>query len=300
MEHMLQRAKIANSPSALHADTVVPDRLLSETAWELWQAFPEAAEKTSTRLVEWTNEQGAGGKAVLILDALSLRELYILKEEAAARNVNITTIGVTASECPSSTDEFAKALGVPGRSSIADDKKSASFKPFGGNCYTSVYNYAFEDCTVPPASKVFIWHSWLDDRIHLAQSKTEPPDTFEKSVLQTLKTPGFWKFVGSLRRGRKLLVTSDHGYAVARSFSSKIEDKDATEILRCQFKASRYNSQVPQSTVKTIPPVVMSYNNQTMVIGQNKWVVQGGYPNITHGGMSLLETLVPWIEMEAV
>jgi hypothetical protein len=45
--------------------------------------------------------------------------------------------------------------------------------------------------------------------------------------------------------------------------------------------------------------MIHNNNNNAVVIGQNKWKVPGGYPNICHGGMSLLEALVPWIELEA-
>jgi len=295
MEQLLEKAKTISSPATLHAETVIPDRLLSETAWELWGAFPTNAKKTSSKLIEWTNDTVSGGKAVLIIDALSLRELFVIKEIAAERNINITNIELAAAECPSSTGEFAKALGAAGRSSIANDGKTSSFKPFNSNCYTNVFNVAFEDCNVPATPNVFIWHSWLDDLIH----NTTLPDVLEKNILRTLKEDGFWSFVDNLRQGRPLLITSDHGYAISRNFSSQIDDEQATKILREKFGAKRYSTATLGEIINTIPPVVMTHNNQMTVIGQNKWKVQGGYPNICHGGMSLLEALVPWIELEA-
>ena len=39
---LLSMAKQSTSPVALHDATVMPDRLLTEAAWELWEAFPEA------------------------------------------------------------------------------------------------------------------------------------------------------------------------------------------------------------------------------------------------------------------
>jgi len=296
IDNLLEKAKIISSPSTLHAETVVPDRLLSETAWELWNAFPSDVKKTSNTLFEWTNDSVSGGKAVLVLDALSLRELFILKEAAMARNIKITNLSVTATECPSSTGEFAKALGVSGRSSIANNNKGTSFKPFNANCYTDVCQIAFEDCTIPTTPNVFIWHSWLDDLIHQASM----PDVLGKKVSQTLQSDGFWSFIDNLRQGRRLLITSDHGYALGRNFSSQIDDPQVTEILRKQFGAKRYSTLLPGEIINTIPPVTMIHNNQIVIIGQNKWKVQGGYPNICHGGMSLLEALVPWIELESL
>jgi len=295
MDHLLEKSKNTSSPVMLHTETVIPDRLLSETAWELWNDFPNHAKKTSNSLIEWTNDTISGGKAVLVLDALSLRELFVIKESALERKVNITNLSITASECPSSTGEFAKALGLSGRSALANDGKGLSFWPFDANCYTDVFKTPFEDCSFPAAKNLFIWHSWLDDLIHLSSA----PDVLEKKVSQTLQSDGFWSFINSLRQGRRLLITSDHGYAIGRGFSSQIDDARATEVLRKHFGAKRYNTTLHAEVINTIPPVTMIHNNQEIIIGQNKWKVPSGYPNICHGGMSLLESLVPWIELEA-
>ena len=36
-------ALAATSPTVLHRATINPDRLLAESAWDLWQSFPTAA-----------------------------------------------------------------------------------------------------------------------------------------------------------------------------------------------------------------------------------------------------------------
>ena len=38
--------------------------------------------------------------------------------------------------------------------------------------------------------------------------------------------------------------------------------------------------------------------NYSLALGRRKWKCQGGYPTLTHGGLSLLETLSPFIELE--
>ena len=49
-----------------------------------------------------------------------------------------------------------------------------------------------------------------------------------------------------------------------------------------------------------MPPIVMTNNNQHVVMGQRKWKVQGGFPHVCHGGMSLLEVAVPYMEFPAL
>lgn len=292
---LLLLARSSSSPVALHDATVVPDRLLTEAAWELWEAFPEHAEKTSDNLKSWANS--GSGKAVLILDALSLRELPILMGSAETRDIHPVQVKVTGSECPSTTDHFAKSVSLPSRSALANDGKPGIFALFEGNCYTDVVSMPFEDCAVPPSPNLVIWHSWLDDLIHLQQKLPDQIASISSNVLQS---DGFWNFVNRLRQGRGLVITSDHGYAVSKRFSSEVEDPDAIEILRKTFGASR-NKTVSEAWQKRfMPPIVMTNNNQHVVMGQRKWKVQGGFPHVCHGGMTLLEVAVPYLEFPAL
>lgn len=292
---LLRMAEQSSSPVALHDATVVPDRLLAEAAWELWEAFPEYAVRTSATLKEWTIQGSA--KVVLILDALSLRELPILLAGAKARGIQPVQVRVTGSECPSTTDHFARALGLPSRSALANDGKPGTFALFDAACYTDVVRLPFEDCTIPPTPKVVIWHSWLDDLIHLQRKLSDQIASIAFSVLQG---DGFWSFVNKLRQGRSLVITSDHGYAVSKRFSSEVEDPDAINILRKTFGASRAKLAFEPWQKRFMPPIVMSHNGYHIVMGQTKWKVQGGFPHVCHGGMSLLEIAVPYMELPAL
>jgi hypothetical protein len=288
-------SKTCSSPVTLHDATVVPDRLLNEAAWELWEAFPAHAEKTSDCLKNWAAE--TSGRAVLILDALSLRELPVLIGAAEARGIQPVQVRVTGSECPSTTDHFARSLGLPSRSALANEVKPGTFSLFNGICYTDVMSLPFEDCAVPPSPNLLIWHSWLDDLIHL-QHKL--PDQIAGIAATILQGDGFWRFVDRLRQGRDLVITSDHGYAVSKRFSAEVEDPDAIDILRKTFGASRNKAVSGPWEKRFMPPVVMTHNHQHMIMGQWKWKVQGGFPHICHGGMSLLEVAVPFLEFSAL
>ena len=292
---LLTLARSSSSPVALHDATVVPDRLLTEAAWELWEAFPEHVGKTSGNLKSWASS--GSGKAIFILDALSLRELPILMGAAETRDIQPVQVKVTGSECPSTTDHFARSLGLPSRSALANDGKPGTFALFGGNCYTDVVSMPFEDCAVPPSPNLVIWHSWLDDLIHLQQKLPDQIASISSNVLQS---DGFWNFVNRLRQGRGLVITSDHGYAVSKRFSSEVEDPDAIEILRKTFGASRNKAVSEPWQKRFMPPIVMTNNNQHVIMGQRKWKVQGGFPNICHGGMTLLEVVVPYLEFPAL
>src|SRR4051812_27964956 len=50
------------------------DNIISASSWDLWESFDTTVPKTSHAIIDfWNNTQG--GKAVLILDGLSLREV---------------------------------------------------------------------------------------------------------------------------------------------------------------------------------------------------------------------------------
>jgi hypothetical protein len=293
-----QIAAACSSPVDLHNRTVAPDRLLAETAWELWMSYPDAAPRTATRLKEWCAAPSGTGRAVLILDALSLRELPWLLGGAQARNIPPSDVRVTGSEGPSDTDQFARALGISSRSHLKLDGAPGSFNFFPSKPYTDVIRMPFEDSVgvIPNEPNLFMWHTWLDDLIHIQKL----PDQIYKAAYTTLQDDGFWKFVNRLRQGRRLVITSDHGYAVSKLFSSEEMDPDVTEKLRETFGAARYKKANGPWQERFMPPIVASHNDHHIVMGQRKWKVQGGFPHVCHGGLSLLEVAVPWIEFEAI
>lgn len=289
-------AVASRSPVELHNQTVAPDRLLSEGGWELWIQYTSEAPKTSAVLQEWCSGSSSGGRAVLVLDALSLRELPFLLGGAEARGITPSNIRITGSEVPSDTDNFARALGVPSRSSLANNGAPSTFPLFEGMVYTDVISLPFEDSIsgIPHESNLLIWHTWLDDLIHVHNKLS---DQIAKMAAATLQSDGFWKFVDRLRQGRKLVITADHGYAVSRLFSSEEMDKEAIDALRGVFGASRYRAASAPWEHRFMPPVVMTENGYHVVMGQRKWRVQGGFPQICHGGLSLLEVAVPFVEL---
>jgi hypothetical protein len=293
---LAELALSSSSPAELHNQTIAPDRLLAESAWDLWFAYQSEAPKTADVLKRWCAEPSPSGRAVLILDALSLRELPLLLGGAASRAIKPVDVRVTGSEVPSDTDQFARALGTYSRSNLSNNGASAAFVPFNGSVYTDVISRPFEDSvgTIPASRNLFIWHTWLDDLIHL---HNRLPDQIYKAAQATLQGDDFWEFVDRLRRGRQLVITADHGYAVSRLFSSEVVDPDLIETLRSTFGAARYKKATERWQDRFMPPLVMTVNGYHVVMGQRKWKVQGGFPHLCHGGLSLLEVAVPFVEL---
>ena len=289
------------NPQTLHKQTVDPDRLLAESAWNLWQDFPTHAPKVIDELKRFWTSTAASGTAILILDALSLRELPLIVAAAKKRGITPVRIEVRGSEVPTETDLFAKALGVPGRSKLSNNKPPGPFIFAGEDTYTDVLDLPFEDClsAVKPKPRLFLWHSWLDDLLHRYDDKNDGHTTVARETKERLGSDGFWNFIDRMRKGRRLVITGDHGYAVSHFFSDEVKDDDAIKLLRQHLHAGRSAKEKPdnQWPDRHLPPLVVKHDGWLVVTGQRKWKVQGGFPHLCHGGLTLLEAAVPFIEL---
>lgn len=285
--HLHTLAMTCGNYALLHQATVFPDRLLSEAAYELWESFASEAPHTSQRLAKMPHSH-----AILILDALSLRELPIILQEAEKRGL-ATKSEVTFSEAPSDTNAFAQALGTTSRASLRDNGKPASFTPFSADgCYTDCQVIPFADVPIPNEPNIVIWHSFLDDQIHNGRSGNELEDICNKEF----SSDSFWMLVDKMRQGRKLVITSDHGYGVSEQFSSELRDEPA-RMMKEHFKGQRFVQETGPAD-RFLPPLFVQQGNLRIVTGQRKWRVQGS-SKVIHGGLSLLEVASPWIEINA-
>src|SRR5262249_54334472 len=143
---------------------------------------------------------------------------------------------VRAAEVPTETDHFAAALGVSGRSKLSNNQPPSTFIFNGQDVYCDVFEQTpFADCvgSVPATPRLFLWHTWPDEElIHQYENNKEGPQIVEEQTREKLTGDDFWKLVNRMRKGRRLVITSDHGYATSKWFSSKVTDEDSVKLLR--------------------------------------------------------------------
>lgn len=273
------------------------DTLLSSTAWELWNDFPLCVESASASLVSWWRA-GSRAKAILILDGLSLREIPWLLQGAQARDFTVKSANAKAAEIPPETRYFAKALGFSSRASLANNGAGAShsFPPAKTECVGMPWKDAVAIVDAAPAW--FFWHEWPDSTLHQGSGLGQGLDGLSAECAEVLSSDDFWGFVARLAQGRDLVISSDHGYAASGFFTDA--DDDASAFLKNQLKSGR-SVEGEGDIGPFIPPMMLRHENShgihRLALGRWKWKSQGGYPTLTHGGMSLLEVLVPWIEL---
>jgi hypothetical protein len=178
---------------------------------ELWQQFKTTAPRTSQALKQfWSNRPD--GKAILILDALSLRESPWLIEQAQHRGFILHQAKATAAEIPGDTTPFARALGYGQRSSL--EHNSVNSQHFPG-AWTETTDLPFADCAplIKDQSNIIFWHHWPDSQIHDLADSGDGYRKLAKSAAEQLTSNDFWELVERLATGRRLIITAGHGYA---------------------------------------------------------------------------------------
>ena len=276
------------------------DLFLATAGWELWADYYAGVPRTADRLAAWWAET-APGRAVLILDALSLREAPWLLHGAEERGYAVHAAAVTGAELPADTGPFARALGFGQRSALANDGAGGAHRLPGAR--TDSVDLPWRECVdlIDAAPDWVLWHHWPDDRIHHLSAPGRGLAALAKETAAQLAGDDFWALVERLTTGRRLVITGDHGYAATGLFPDA-RDREQTAYLKARFKSGRSAPAAgdagpgawtpPLDAVQETP-----HGRHALVLGRRKWRSPGGYPTLAHGGLSLLEVAVPFIEL---
>ena len=273
------------------------DLFLATAGWDLWEHYEASASLTSDALASWWSSQ-LPGRAVLVLDALSLREVPWLLMGAASRGFVVHDARPTCAELPADTTRFAKAMGFGQRSSLGSNGAGNSHRLPGARTETT--DIAWEDCAAFVGSEAdwVFWHHWPDKDVHDFADAGEGLRPLTAKAAEHLQSAGFWTLIDRLAEGRRLVITSDHGYAASDMFPDAAPDHAA--YLKNTFKSGRWTVGAEQRG-PWIPPIDLlldtKHGTHLFVNGRRKWKSAGGYPTLTHGGLSVLEVTVPFIEL---
>ena len=212
-------------------------------------------ERTSDRLARWWTEPYSA-KAVLILDGLSLRELPWLLQGAKERGFTLHEVTANAPELPGETNEFAQALGFGSRSQLQNNGGGLAHKL--QPTYTECVDMPWKDCEglingTPGAKNWVFWHHWPDAKLH-DYGAGQGLELLTKDAAQQLSSDDFWAFVERLATGRRLVITSDHGYAATGYFPDA--DGEVAAHLKQTFSSGRSKAGTGD-TGPFVPPVAL-------------------------------------------
>lgn len=94
-----------------------------------------------------------------------------------------------------------------------------------------------------------------------------------------------------------VLVTSDHGYINTRTHFWQVGKRTAG-ALKNVFDGGRYGPQETDATLLVKRGYIIPYGDYYLVRGRYAWPSRGKYKVMLHGGVSLLECVVPLMKIE--
>jgi hypothetical protein len=270
---------------------------LAAAGWDLWKEFNASAPTTAETLASWWAGRNSG-RAVLILDGLSLREVPWLLKEAEKRGYKLHASYATASELPGETSSFARALGFAGRAALENNGAGSSHRLKKARTETLGIPWADAAKVIDTKPDWVLWHHWPDNRVHDLAAAGQGLERLTVEVAKELTSDDFWSLVDRMCTGRRLVITSDHGYAATGLFADAPDDQ--ARFLKEVFKSGRF-AYGERDESPWVPPVqleLMTKHGITQfALGRRKWKSQGGYPTLTHGGLTVLEVASPFIEL---
>ena len=99
---------------------------------------------------------------------------------------------------------------------------------------------------------VVFWHHWPDERLHDLSGPGLGLRKLAREAHAALISDDFWSFVDRLATGRRLVITSDHGYAACGEFHDLAGDQ--ANYMKSVFKSGR--SAVKAATdAAFVPPI---------------------------------------------
>ena len=145
---------------------------------------------------------------------------------------------------------------------------------------------------------VVFWHHWPDERMHELSGPGLGLRKLAKEARAGLTSDDFWSFVDRLTTGRRLVITGDHGYAACGEFHDLAGDQ--ATYMKTVFKSGR-SAPATGTDAAWVPPIDLAlasaHGPHQYVLGRRKWKSAAGYPTLQHGGLSLLELFVPFLEI---
>ena len=167
---------------------------------------------------------------------------------------------------------------------------------------TETIDLPWKDCeglvdNASGAKNWVFWHHWPDAKLH-DYGAGQGLELLTRDAAQQLSSDDFWSFIERLATGRRLVITSDHGYAATGYFPDA--DGEVASHLKQTFSSGRSKAGNGDAG-PFVPPVALQIDSphgaHLLALGRRKWRSQGGYPTLTHGGLSLLEVLSPFVEL---
>jgi len=240
---------------------------------------------------------GSDRSVVVVFDGLSLRELPGLLRLAEQSGLKTVETGVNLAALPSETLDFIEQrLGCP-RCAPSQLTGRRDLRERGAAAY--YYGHPGERHALDDAARcLLLWSAFPDNTYSDSGARFVEHFAHIQSQLQSA-----WNAtVMSAPRGRRILVTSDHGYVFLGSGLSFARSPADLRQLSAYLGGERH-ARISERGEPPTDADLMVYKDRDVAVLKGR--VQPHPPGpaagklYKHGGLSLMEMLTPWLLLEA-
>lgn len=235
--------------------------------------------------------------AAVIFDGLSLREIPVVLRLAEDGGFRILEMDVSTAAVPSETMEFVEQRLRAGRTAPSQLSGRRELKEAGIQAF--YYDHEGRRHQLSPDHQALcLWSAFPDQTYQ--DSGARFPNHFAELHL---RLEAVWRnTIQAIPPGRKILVTSDHGYVFFGHGCSARRDNTTIRPLTQWLGGERSRTLTPGEEGPSHPDLaVIPHRRVAMVRGRVQTHPPGpaGTRLYKHGGLSLMEMLTPWIVLEA-
>ena len=272
------------------------EELIATGAQEIWGELAAESHSAPT-LKSWLGLDAqlppADTRAAVVFDGLSVRELPLLLKLAEDSGFRVNSARAVATCLPTETIDFVedRVIGarigpsqLPGRAELAAHNVEAVYLEHPTSRYTPT-----------EGRSILLWSTYPDRLFSDDAARTEALfANFHRNYIPTI-----WKnSAQAIPRGMPIVITSDHGYIFLGASLETTRTSDAPGLLG----QSRSKQFAPDELFPQWNPdlQLLSDRRVAMLRGRIRTRPQGisSRKLYHHGGFSLMEVLVPWIELE--
>ena len=235
--------------------------------------------------------------AIVVFDGLSIREIPIILTLAKKSGLKVSNVNSSLAALPSETVDYIEREFPCGR---IGPSQLQGRKELKGKGISAIYhqNYGLALSGEYEGSPLLVWSSFPDLTYRDSGAKFE--NHFEN--IHVLFETAWVNTVQQIKGKKRIIVTSDHGYIF---FGSGMDFPRTSSSEQKELNDYFGNDRNVSLSEKPHPPqsddvFIDTLHNVAMIKGRVKTKSTGDAASrlYKHGGLSLMEMLVPWIKIE--
>ena len=234
--------------------------------------------------------------AAVVFDGLSVREVPVLLRLAEQSGLTVQELGVSSAAVPSETVRFVEQrLRLP-RISPSNIVSRGELREAGIAAH--YFGHVGQRCQFDEDARgLLLWSAFPDYTYKDSGARFAKHFEEMHNLLQT----AWMNTVQQIPAGRRIVVTSDHGYVFFGPGHSANRTRKSVQTLTQWFGGERFGE---VGGAKGNPPEddnVFVHGNTAMIRGRVQTHPPGPSSSklYKHGGLSIMEMVTPWIVLES-